>query len=166
MRRYVAKLDAMQESWHEKAELALSRDREDLAKAALGEKQKAGDMATRLRGEIKTLEDTLAGYEADITKLQTKLREARGRQSNIATRLESAENKYRLRAMTHGERTADAFSRFEELERRVDVAEGRADAAALGAGQRTLEDEFADLRGSDSVDAELAALKARLAKGN
>ncbi len=164
MRRYVAKLETMQESWHEKAELALSRDREDLAKAALGEKQKAGDMATRLKAEIATLDATLAGYEADITKLQTKLREARNRQSSIANRLETAENKFRLREMTHGERTADAFSRFEELERRVDFAEGRADAAAMGAGRRTLEDEFADLRGSDAVDAELAALKARLAK--
>ncbi len=162
MRRHIAKLNALQDSWMEKAELALSKDREDLAKAALGEKQKAGDMAERLTVEIGVLDDALTGYEADIMKLQSKLREARSRQSNISTRLESAENKYKLRELTHGERTHEAFSRFEELERRVDFAEGRADAVAIGSNQRTLEDEFADLQSSDSVDAELAAMKARL----
>jgi phage shock protein A len=164
MRRHIAKLDQLQDSWMEKAELALSKDREDLAKAALVEKQKAADMADRLKAEIGVLDDALTGYEADIAKLQSKLREARSRQSNIATRLESAENKIRLREMTHGERTSDAFSRFDELERRVDFAEGRADALAIGTNQRSLEDEFADLRSSDAVDAELAALKARINK--
>jgi phage shock protein A len=162
MRRHIGKLNALQDSWMEKAELALSKDREDLAKAALGEKQKAGDMAERLTVEIGVLDDALTGYEADIVKLQSKLREARSRQSNISTRLESAENKYKLRELTHGERTHEAFSRFEELERRVDFAEGRADAVAIGSNQRTLDDEFADLQASDSVDAELAAMKARL----
>ncbi len=164
MRRHVTKLEGLQESWLEKAELALSKDREDLAKAALLEKQKAADMADQLKAEITVLDDALTGYEADIAKLQAKLREARSRQSNISTRLESAENKFKLRELTHGERTADAFSRFEELERRVDYAEGRADAVAIGSNQRTLEDEFADLRSSDTVDAELAAMKARLSK--
>lgn len=164
MRRHIAKLDSLQESWVEKAELALSKGREDLAKAALLEKQKAHDMAERLNRETAALDDTLKGYEDDITKLQIKLREARSRQNNISTRLESAENKYRLRELVGGERTADAFSRFDELERRVDIAEGRADAMQMGTGQRTLEDEFADLSASDLVDAELEAMKARLNK--
>ena len=161
MRRHIAKLEALQDSWHEKAELALSKDREDLAKAALIEKKKAGDAADKLKTEMVVLDDTLRGYEADIAKLQGKLREARSRQNAIATRLESAENKFRMRELLGGERTADAFSRFDELERRVDMAEGRADAMAMG-GERTLEDEFDDLRASDAIDEELAAMKARL----
>lgn len=165
MRRHVAKLQGLQDSWREKAELALSKDREDLAKAALLEKQKATDMADSLTAEIAVLDDALRGYEEDIAKLQSKLREARSRQSNIATRLESAENKIRLREMTNGERVHEAFSRFEDLERRVDHAEGRADALALGAGNlRSLEDEFADLRANDAVEAELAAMKAAQSK--
>ncbi len=122
-------------------------------------------MAERLTQEIGVFDDTLKGYEGDIAKLQAKLREARTRQSSISTRLETAENKFRLRELTHGERTSDAFSRFEELERRVDLAEGRADAVQLGTNQRTLEDEFSDLRSSDSVEAELAAMKQALKKG-
>jgi phage shock protein A len=164
MRRHIAKLESLQGSWHEKAELALSKDREDLATAALVEKQKAGDMAERLKGEITVLDDALKGYEDDIAKLQKKLAEARARQSSVVNRLESAENRVRLREMTHGDRTQDAFSRFEILERRVDEAEGRADALALGQ-KKSLEEEFADLQAADKVADELAALKAAQKKG-
>jgi phage shock protein A len=163
MRRQIAKLDRLQESWTEKAELALSKDREDLAKAALVEKQKAGDMADSLRAEIAVLDDGLRSSEADIAKLQTKLREARTRQNAIVSRLESAQNRSRLREMYAGPKVEDAFSRFEVLERRADFAEGRADALALGAPPKTLEEEIAELRSSEKVEAELAALKAKRA---
>jgi phage shock protein A len=166
MRRHIAKLDKLQENWTEKAELALSKNREDLAKAALLEKQKAGDMADRLREEIGVLDDALSASETDITKLQTKLREARARQSSIVARLESAHNRYKLREMTNGPKIDEAFARFETLERRVDFAEGRADAAGMGAAPKTLEEEIADLRSSDKVDAELEALKARMGRAS
>lgn len=162
MRRHIAKLEKLQESWTEKAELALSKDREDLAKAALIERQKAADMADQLKVEIEVLDDALHASEADIAKLQQKLREARSRQNAIVTRLESAHNRMRIREAYAGDRVQDAFSRFEVLERRVDLAEGRADAAAMGE-PKTLEDQFSELRSSDKVDAELEALKARLA---
>ncbi|MBA4747845.1 MAG: phage shock protein PspA [Sphingopyxis sp.] len=164
MRRHIAKLESLQTSWHEKAELALSKDREDLATAALVEKQKAGDMAERLKSEIAVLDDALKGYENDITKLQKKLAEARARQSSVVNRLESAENRVRLREMTHGDRTQDAFARFDILERRVDEAEGRADALGLGQ-KKSLEEEFADLQAADKVAEELAVLKAAQKKG-
>ncbi|SOB87650.1 phage shock protein A (PspA) family protein [Sphingomonas guangdongensis] len=163
MRRHVTKLEALQASWTEKAELALSKNREDLAKAALVERQKATDMCDQLNAEIAVLEDALRASEGDIAKLQKKLSEARARQNSVETRLESANNRFRLRDMYAGPKTAEAFSRFDVLERKVDEAEGRAEAAGLGA-VRTLEDEIADLRSSDRVDAELAALKARLSK--
>ncbi|MEN3749729.1 phage shock protein PspA [Sphingomonas sp. HF-S3] len=163
MRRHIARLDKLQESWTEKAELALSKDREDLAKAALVERQKAADMCDQLAQEISVLDEALQAAEADIQKLQTKLREARTRQSSITARLESANNRVRLREVTNGPRVQDAFSRFDILERRVDMAEGRADALGLGAEPKTLEEEIAELRSSEKVDAELAALKQRLA---
>jgi phage shock protein A len=164
MRRHVTKLMALQDSWKEKAELALSKEREDLAKAALLERQKAADMAVQLNAEIEVLDDALTGFEGDIAKLEGKLREARSRQSSISVRLESAENKIRLRDMFGGARTADAFSRFDELERRVDLAEGRAEALGMGSSVPSLEDEIAALQSSDKVDAELEAMKAALKK--
>jgi len=163
MRRHIAKLDQLQMSWTEKAELALSKDREDLAKAALIERQKATDMADQLRAEVGVLDDALRASEEDIAKLQKKLTEARTKQANVQTRLESANNRVKLREMYAGAKTNDAFSRFDVLERRVDDAEGRAEALGLGV-PKTLEEEIADLRASDKVDAELAALKARMNK--
>ncbi|UZK66534.1 phage shock protein PspA [Sphingomonas sp. M1-B02] len=165
MRRHIAKLEKLQESWTEKAELALSKGREDLAKAALVEKQKAADMCDQLSTEIGVLDETLKASEEDITKLQTKLREARTRQNSISARLESANNRVRLREMTNGGKMQDAFSRFDVLERRVDFAEGRANALGLGAEPKTLEEEIAELRSSEKVDAELEALKSRMNKG-
>ena len=165
MRRHIAKLEQLQANWTEKAELALSKDREDLAKAALVERQKAADMADQLKAEIQVLDDSLRAAEEDIAKLQGRLREARSKQSNIQTRLESANNRYRLRDAYAGPKTQEAFSRFGELERRADEAEGRAEAMGLGVG-KSLEDEIAELRQSDRVDAELAALKARLGNAN
>jgi phage shock protein A len=164
MRRHIGKLNALQESWTEKAELALSKDREDLAKAALIEKQKAADMAHQLNSEIEVLDEALRASEEDINKLQTKLREARTRQNSVMTRLESAHNRSKLREMYNGPKMQDAFSRFEIMERRVDFAEGRADAMGMGAPQKSLEEEIAELRSAEKVDAELAALKARVNK--
>jgi phage shock protein A len=164
MRRHIAKLERLQDGWVEKAELALSKGRDDLAKAALYEKQKAGDMAEQLTGEIAVLDDALRGSETDIAKLQTKLREARTRQNAIQTRMESAHNRTRLRELYSGPKVDDAFSRFDVLERHADLAEGAADAMSLGAPPKSLDEEIAELRSADKVDAELEALRASLAK--
>src|SRR4029079_716551 len=126
------------------------------------ERQKAADMGDGLREEIKVIEDTLKSYEVDIAKLQGKLREARARQNAIATRFESAVTRAKARELMNGNRTEDAFSRFEILERRADFAEGRADALGM-TGPKSLEEEIAELRASESVDAELEAMKAALA---
>jgi phage shock protein A len=164
MRRHIQKLAEIEASWTEKAELALSKDREDLAKAALVERGKAAEMGAQLRDEVATLDEALRSSEEDIAKLQNKLREARAKQNAIATRLESANTKAKLREMWNGPKTHDAFSRFEVLERRADEAEGRAEA--MGLTPRTLEDEFNALRSNDKIDAELAALKAKLNREN
>jgi phage shock protein A len=165
MRRHIAKLEGLQASWTEKAELALSKDREDLAKAALVERQKAVDLAEQLKAEVGVLDDALRASEEDIAKLQTRLREARAKQSAVQTRIETANNRVRLREMYAGAKTEDAFSRFDVLERRADDMEGRAEAMGLGV-QKTLEEEIAELRASDRVDAELAELKRRLGAKN
>ncbi len=161
MRRQISRLEGLQASWAEKAELALSKDREDLAKAALVEKQKAADLAEGLIAEIAVLDDALRASEADIAKLQSKLREARTRQNAIQSRLESAHNRVRMREMYAGPKVDEAFSRFDILDRHADLAEGQADALALGAPPKSLEEEIAELKNAEKVDAELEALKAK-----
>lgn len=167
MHRHTVKLDRLQADWAEKAQLALSKDREDLARAALMEKKKASDMADQLKQEIAVLDDALRAYEKDIEKLQVRLREARSRQTAIAARLESAENRVKLRTLMSTERTDEALARFDQLERRVDYAEGRADALSLsdGSNKQSLAEEIAALEGSDKIDAELEEMKRALGKG-
>ena len=158
MRRAVGRLDELQSDWTAKAELALDKGRDDLAKAALVEKQKATEMADGIRDELNQMEQVLRGYEADIAKLQGKLREARARQNAIAARFESALTRARAREIMHGSRTQDAFAKFELLERRADFAEGRCEALGI----TSLEDEIDQLRADEKIDVELEALKAAL----
>ena len=163
MHRHTVRLERLQADWADKAQLALSKDREDLARAALVEKKKAGDMADQLKTEITVLDDALRAYEADIQKLQSRLREARSRQTQIAARLESAENRVKLRTLLSTERVDEAMARFDQLERRVDYAEGRADALNIAeGGPPSLADEIAALEGADKIDAELEEMKRAL----
>jgi phage shock protein A len=104
------------------------------------------------------MEQVLRGYEADIAKLQAKLREARARQNAIAARIESAITRAKAREIMHGSRTADAFAKFELLERSADFAEGRCEALGITG----LEGEIDQLRASETIDAELEAMKAAL----
>ena len=166
MHRKTVQLDRLQADWSEKAQLALSKDREDLARAALVEKKKAADISDQLKQEIAVLDDALRAYEQDIAKLQNRLREARSRQTAIAARLESAENRVKLRTLMSTERTDEALARFDQLERRVDYAEGRADALSIADNSDTnsLADEIAALEGSDAIDDELAQMKKALGK--
>ncbi|MEA3011558.1 MAG: phage shock protein [Sphingomonadales bacterium] len=163
-RRQVAQLAASQESWTERAALALSKGRDDLARLALIEKEKLSGLAGELEEEIAAIGEGLRAFEGDIFKLQAKLREARVRQNAAATRFESAQNQARLRELYAGSRTEEAFANFETLEREADLAEGQADALLLAA-PRSLEDEIAELKVAERVDAELAAMKAAMKTG-
>ena len=164
LQRHMGRLDRLQSDWAEKAQLALSKGREDLARAALVEKNKAGDLAAQLRDEIAVLNDSLLAYEQDIDKLQIRLREARSRQSAIAVRLENAQNRVKLRTLLSAERVDEALARFEQLERQADFAEGHADALLLagGAGKPNVADQIAVISGPDKVEDELAAMKRAL----
>jgi phage shock protein A len=158
MRRAIGRLGEIQANWSDKAELALAKGRDDLAKAALGERQQAAEMADGIRDELQQMEQVLRGYEGDIARLQGKLREARARQNAISARFESAVARAKAREMTHGSRTLDAFAKFELLERRADFAEGRAEALGI----TSLEDEIEQLKASERIDAEIEAMKAAL----
>jgi phage shock protein A len=161
-KRQIAQLGELQDSWTDRAELALSKGRDDLARAALVEKEKLTDLAGQIGDEMAEIDAALRASEADIAKLQAKLREARVRQNAIATRLESAEHRARMREMYAGSRVEEAFSNFALLERQADLAEGHAEALMLASPRRTLEEEIAELKVAERVDAELAAMKAAM----
>lgn len=163
LKRRRKQLDEAIADWQRKAELALSKNREDLARGALAEKARIVEATTAGDGEMARLDEALARYEEDIARLQAKLDEAKARQKAILARQETASQRLNVRRSVDDKRLDRAFARFEQMERRVDRLEGEVESYDLGQGQgKTLADEFATLENADAVEAELSRLKARL----
>ena len=161
--RRLARLADAQAEWERKAEVALRRGREDLSKAALIEKARLGETVKALTQERDALTTALAQGEADIAKLEAKLRDAKTRQKTMEARHETASNRLKARKHVYDSRADDAFARFEAFERRIDEKEGQAEAYELGK-PRTAADELADLEADAAIEDELKALKERLGK--
>lgn len=159
--RRLTRLADAQGEWQRKAELALSKGRDDLAKGALIEKARMAETAKVLEEELQLLDDALAKQEEDITKLEAKLREAKAKQKTIVTRHESASSRLKVRQQLHERRMDDAFVRFEQMERRLDNIEGEVESYDLGRG-KTLAEEIADLESEQAVERELEELKSQL----
>ncbi|MAF47764.1 MAG: phage shock protein PspA [Rhodospirillales bacterium] len=149
--------------WQRKAELALTKEREDLAKGALLEKAKLEETADLLEQDLDSLDRGLSKHDADIAKLEAKLREAKAKQKTMQARQKSASTNLRVRRQVHDGRIDDAFARFENMERRIDSVEGEAEAFDLGKG-KSLAEEIAELEAEQAIEGELAALKARVAE--
>ncbi len=150
-----------QEEWQRRAELAVTKDREDLAKGALLAKARVAEAVAALDGQRRQIEESLGKQNEDIAKLQAKLADAKAREQVIATRQKTAANRIKLRTRLHDERITDAFARFEQVERALDEMEGKVEVFDLGR-KPTLAETFAGLEAEDGVDEELKALKERL----
>ncbi|HET8728505.1 MAG TPA: phage shock protein PspA [Alphaproteobacteria bacterium] len=161
--RRIEQLEAASVEWQRKAELAIEKDREDLAKGALIAKAKAGETIELLRRELVTIEEALAKTDDDMGKLQAKLTEAKNKQKALSIRRKTATDRIRIRTQLHDGRIEDALSRYAAVERKIDDLEGRVESYDLGRkGPKSLDEEFADLEAEASVSQELAELKARL----
>ena len=159
--RRVATLEREQEEWQRRAELAVTKAREDLAKAALHAKARVIEALSALQRQHQQIEEALARQNEDIGKLQAKLADAKTREKAIVARQKTAVNRIKLRTHLYDERITDAFARFEQVEHALDQVEGKVEAFDLGRG-RTLADELAGLEAENGVDEELKALKERL----
>lgn len=159
--RRLSRLSEAQAEWQRKAELALTKSREDLAKGALIEKAKLAEAGRGLEEELQLLDDALGKQEEDIAKLEAKLREAKIKQKTVLTRQDSAASRLKVRQQVHERRMEDAFTRFAQMERRVDNLEGEVESFDLGRG-KTLAEEISDLEAEQAVERELEELKSRL----
>ncbi len=154
------------DEWQRRAEFALSKGREDLAKGALLAKSRAAEQLTGLERQHEQIETALQKLTEDIAKLQVKLADAKAREQAIAARQKSAANRLRIRGHLYDERITDAFARFEQVERALDHLEGKVEAHDLGrGGGKSLGDELANLEAEAGVEEELAELKKRLGNG-
>ena len=161
--RHIEHLEREQEEWERRAELAVRRDREDLARAALAEKQAIADQVERMKKEFDNLDAQLEKFNGDITQLQSKLTDAKTRQRSIVIRHKTASSQLSARKQLHSDRLDEMLFRFENAERRIDRMESEAEAISMGRG-KNLADEIAGLEGDDRVEAELKDLKSRVGK--
>jgi len=163
IQRKLEQLTAAEADWAEKAEFAISKGRDDLAKGALLAKRKLSETAKMLEGEQKAVEEALARHDEDLARLQAKLAEAKAKEKALTIRMATAKKRVQMRQTYADGRVDDALARFEALHRRIDELEGKAEVFDMGK-TKSLEDEFATLEAESGLDAELEALKQRLNK--
>jgi phage shock protein A len=159
--RHIEHLEHERGEWGHRAELAVRREREDLARAALVEKQAIIDRIEKMNGELEGLDGQLEKFNADITQLQSKLNDAKTRQRSISIRHKTATSQLSARKHIHSDRLDEMLFRFENAERRIDRVESEAESIEMGRGV-SLADEIAGLEDDDRVEEELARLKSEL----
>jgi len=158
--RALAAFEKEAREWQAKAELAIDKGREDLAKAALVEKAHAERSADALREQQAAIDSGLEQLDEDIARLEEKLADARSRQQALVARHRTASHRLEVRKKIHDHRIDDALVRFDHYERRMDDVEGRVEAYDLGA-RKDLRQEFTELEASEAVEQELEAMKAK-----
>lgn len=149
--------------WERKAEVAVSKGRDDLAKGALGERNKAREAAEALTRELGIVAGTLEKLNADVGALQAKIKDAKTRQSAIVLRGKAAKTRLGVRRQLSEHNVDDAIQRFELYERKMDDIEGQIEAYDMG--RKTLADEISELEHGDVIEDELRELKARMGGG-
>ena len=160
LERRIAAMARDEAEWERKAELALSHDREDLARGALAARTQISKTREGVEAQHAQIVDGLSQQNDDIAKLQNKLADAKAREQALMSRASIASSRVKLRERLHDDRMGNAFNRFEQVERSLDQMEGRVESFDLG--RRTLEQEIDGLEADSAVQGELEAMKARL----
>ncbi|MEP0176822.1 MAG: phage shock protein PspA, partial [Paraglaciecola sp.] len=153
----INKIQSESKDWKSKAELAISKEREDLARAALQEKKKCDEQVQILTTELSVVDEQIAKLQNEVGQLQDKLADAKARQKAIILRQKTVSSRLEVKKSLDSGKVDAAMGRFEQYERKIDDLESQVDAYDLG--KKTLADEFAELESDDDIDNELAALK-------
>jgi len=162
LNRKLGSLERDRNDWDMKAELALRKGREDLAKAALVEKSRVAAAVDVLKQDYLAVDEGLAKLNEDIARLESKLADAKARQKSLLARHQAASSRLAVRQKIYDYKIDDAMLRFEQYTRRIDDVEGRVEAYDLGL-PKDLNHEFASLEAEESVKDEFDALKRRVA---
>ena len=158
--RRAEQLKKQAQDWESKAELALSKGREDLAKAALLEKSNINSSVVITERDLAKLDGTLDKLSTEIEQLQAKLNDARARQKTIVIRTTATESRLNVNRQLHSYSIDNAMNKFEYYEKKIDQMEGQMDSIHIE--KRGLQSEFDELEKQESIDKELEALKTKL----
>ena len=159
--RRLLRLQQDVQDWESKARLALGKGRDDLARAALTEKQAVEETVRLAERELKVIEEQLSVLNEEIGQLQQKLDDAKAKQQSLLAREQTSRSRMDIRRSSNREKLEEAFRKFEAYERKMDNMEAEVEAQDLGRS-RTLHDEFAEFERNDKVESELEALKASM----
>ncbi|MFQ1904448.1 phage shock protein PspA [Aeromonas veronii] len=161
--RQVARHQERVDEWQAKAELALTKGREDLARAALIEKKKQTELSETLYREQQVVDSGIEKLGEEIRQLEAKLEDARARQKAMAIRTEAASSRLNVQSQVARGESQAVVSKFERMERRIDEMEARAD---LGQSDKALAQQFAELEVDDQISRELEAMRQKLGQGD
>ena len=157
--RDISQLEQTRLDWTAKAELAVEKGREDLARGALSAKQRAEREIDGRRQALKAIEEVSIRRQEDLEKLQAKLDEAKTKHRALVVRREAAEQRIAMRSRIEVNKVDEAMRRYGQIERKVDEMEAYADL--INVGDRSLEAQFQELAAEESIEKELAEIKRR-----
>ena len=167
-KRKVAELEGLVDRWQKRAELAISKGRDDLAREALLEKKKLSFELERLRAESDRYDRLVTKYKEDLAKLDEKLsnakakyqamREQAAREAEERRKAQSSSYTYTYNWSSKN-RDADPVDRFSKMEEHIDKMSERKNQ---GAQNKDTEAKFKDLEEQDEIESELEQLKKQM----
>lgn len=160
--RRAQQLRKQAEDWQHKAELAMSKDREDLAKAALVERSNVISAVEIIEAELNKLDETLDKLSSEIDQLQSKLNDARARQKTIVMRATATQSRVDVNKQIHNFNIDDAMNKLEYYEKKIDLMEGQVESFTRE--DKNLHSEFEELARQEKINEELEAIKTKLKK--
>jgi len=165
--RRLEQVRADADSWEAKAKLAISKGREDLARAALQEKRAIEEELAVVESELGATDEHIAQLNDEVAQLQQKLTDAKSKQKALLMRTKTVESRIKVKRQMHREALDNAFQRFDHFERRMDNLESQLEVMDLGREVHPdLAAEISALEEDDRINDELARLKAEISGGS
>jgi phage shock protein A len=159
--RNIRDMETRVANWQQKAELALKKGREDLAKSALAEKQACAQKLTDFNAELAQLDEFLTAVQQDSQRLQDKLTEAKRKQEAYAIRQQSAEVRLKVREKAAVYNIDEAINKFERYQQKIDRVEAEVEAYDM-TSSKDLDSQFRALENEENIEQELEQLKQKV----
>lgn len=159
----IAKAKANVSDWASKAELALNKGREDLARSAIEQKQQSSEQVDNLEQELTRYNELLESVSKDATRLEQKMAEARVRQQSLLARKQQAVTRLKAKKQLDSHKIEEALVRFEHFEKKIEALESEVESYELGKNEHTVEEQFKQMEREEAIENELTQLKQKLA---